>query len=217
VPEFERGPPSSNEKELRRSVSEFVRRAYRQRLFISTQGSFSARVARSSFLITPRGVDRGAVEAEQLALVEDGRAEAGSTPSRAARMHAAIYDRHPEIGSIVNAYPVNATAFGVCGSQVDTRTIPESLVVVRRPAVAGFVAQFADPESLADVVSQQRPVVILENNGVLVTGQNVLEAYDRLEVLESTAEALINARAIGTLAPLSEDVIRELEEFFALG
>jgi hypothetical protein len=38
-----------------------------------------------------------------------------------------------------------------------------------------------------------------------------------LEVLESTAEALINARAIGTLAPLSEDVIRELEEFFALG
>jgi L-fuculose-phosphate aldolase len=217
VPEFERGPPSSNEKELRHSVSEFVRRAYRQRLFISTQGSFSARVARSSFLITPRGVDRGAVEAEQLALVEDGRAEAGSTPSRAARMHAAIYDRHPEIGSIVNAYPVNATAFGVCGSQVDTRTIPESLVVVRRPAVARFVAQFADPESLADVVSQQRPVVILENNGVLVTGQNVLEAYDRLEVLESTAEALINARAIGTLAPLSEDVIRELEEFFALG
>ena len=44
----------------------------------------------------------------------------------------------------------------------------------------------------------------------------MLEAYDRLEVLESTAEALINARALGTLSPLSADVIRELEEFFAL-
>ena len=31
---------SSEEKELRHSLAEFVRRAYRQRLFISTQGSY---------------------------------------------------------------------------------------------------------------------------------------------------------------------------------
>ena len=43
----------SHEKELRRRLGEFVRRAYRQRLFISTQGSFSARVDADSFLITP--------------------------------------------------------------------------------------------------------------------------------------------------------------------
>jgi L-fuculose-phosphate aldolase len=216
LPEFERTEPSADEKELRRTICEFVRRAYRQRLFISTQGSFSARLNSSSFLITPRGIDRGAVGVDQLALVTDGRAEAGSAPSRAARMHAAIYARHSQIRSILNAYPVNATAFGVCGSAVDTRTIPESLVVLRRPAIAGFAAQFADPESLADAVSPQRPVAILENNGVLVTGNDVLDAYDRLEVLESTAEALINARALGPLAPLPDDVISELEEFFAL-
>ena len=167
-------------------------------------------------MITPRGVDRGSVDADDLALVEDGRAEAGSAPSRAARMHAAIYARHPQIGAIVNAYPVNAAAFGVSGSVIDTRTIPESLVVVRRPAIVGFAAQFADPESLADAVSPQQPVAILENNGVLVTGRDVLEAYDRLEVLESTAEALINARALGALSPLSDDVIRALEESFEL-
>ena len=216
LPEFARTAPSSEEKELRRGVCDFVRRAYRQRLFISTQGSFSARLGDSAFLITPRGIDRGSVEVDELALIEAGRAEAGSAPSRAARMHAAIYDRHPQIGSIVNAYPVNATAFGVCGSVVDTRTIPESLVVLRRPGIVGFAAQFAKPESLADAVSPQQPAAILENNGVLVTGKDVLEAYDRLEVLESTAEALINARAVGTLVPLADDVIRELEEFFAL-
>jgi L-fuculose-phosphate aldolase len=216
LPEFARPEPTTGEKELRRSVCEFVRRAYRQRLFISTQGSFSARLGDSSFLITPRGIDRGAVEADELALVEDGRAEAGSSPSRAARMHQAIYDRHPQIRSIVNAYPVNAAAFGVSGSVVDTRTIPESLVVLRRPGLVGFAAQFAEPESIAETVSPQQPAAILENNGVLVTGADVLEAFDRLEVLESTAEALINARAVGTLAPLPDDVIRELEEFFKL-
>jgi len=216
LPEFARTEPPSGEKELRRSLCDFVRRAYRQRLFISTQGSFSARLGESSFLITPRGVDRGSVEVNDIALVEDGRAEAGSAPSRAARIHAAIYGRHPQIGAIVNAYPVNATAFGVCDLAVDTRTIPESLVVVRRPAIVGYATQFAEPESIADAVSPQQPATILENNGVLVTGKDALEAFDRLEVLESTAEALINARALGTLSPLSEDVIRELEEFFAL-
>src|SRR5262245_48337331 len=45
--------PGTREKELRTTLIEFVRRAYRQRLFISTQGSFSARLDESCFLITP--------------------------------------------------------------------------------------------------------------------------------------------------------------------
>jgi L-fuculose-phosphate aldolase len=49
---------------------------------------------------------------------------------------------------------------------------------------------------------------------VLVTGESVLEAFDRLEVLESTAEALINARALGPLSPMDERAIAELEAIF---
>jgi L-fuculose-phosphate aldolase len=56
--------------------------------------------------------------------------------------------------------------------------------------------------------------MILENDGVLVTGASVLEAFDRLEVLESTAEAIIDCRAVGSLHPLSADVTRELDEAF---
>jgi len=49
---------------------------------------------------------------------------------------------------------------------------------------------------------------------VLVTGGHVLEAFDRLEVLESTAEAIINGRAVGTLSPMSGQVTRELDAAF---
>src|SRR5439155_22568017 len=38
------GPVTSREKELRRQLCEFVRRSYQQRLMISTQGAFSARL-----------------------------------------------------------------------------------------------------------------------------------------------------------------------------
>jgi len=212
--EFEPSYPSSEENELRRRLSEFVRRAYRQRLFISTQGSYSARLSGSSFLITPHQVDRGTMEAQDLVLVSDGRVEAGKTPSRAVTIHEAIYRAHPEVGSIVNAYPVNATAFSVSGTALDSHTIPESYVVVRDVGQAPFGMQFGDGSDLAALFSISRPALLLENDGVLVTGSDILEAFDRLEVLESTAEAIINARAIGALHPLGEEVSRELDRAF---
>jgi L-fuculose-phosphate aldolase len=212
--EFAAAPPSSHENEVRRRLAEFVRRAYRQRLFISTQGSYSARVDAASFLITPYQVDRGTLDVEDLVLVRDGRSEAGKSPSRAAGIHEAIYRRHPATGAIVNAYPVNATAFSVTGVPLDSRTIPESYVVIRQVGRAPFGLQFHDPRELANLVSPTQPALILENDGVLVTGSDVLEAFDRLEVLESTAEAIINCRAIGSLMPLSDQVTRELDAAF---
>ena len=85
-------------------LRDFVRRGYRQRLFISTQGTFSARL--DDELVpdhpAPRRPRRRS-RAADLVLVADGRAEAGRSPSRASRIHAAIYRRHPEVGAIVNA------------------------------------------------------------------------------------------------------------------
>ena len=212
--EFPRTTPSSHEMEVRRRLAELVRRAYRQRLFISTQGSYSARVSERSFVITPYQADRGTVEVEDLVFVDDGRAEAGKPPSRAARIHDAIYRRHPQIGAIVNAYPVNATAFSVTGLALDSRTIPESYVVMRHLGRAPFGLQFEDGAELAAMLSPQQPALILENDGVLVTGADPLEAFDRLEVLESTAEAIINCRAVGALRPLSAEVTAELDQAF---
>src|SRR6185437_5615685 len=147
----------------------------------------------------------------------DGKAEEGSMPSRAAALHDAIYRRHAKVGAIINAYPVNATAFSVTGTDVETRTIPESYLVVRTLGTAGYPMQFEDPNALAALISAAQPALIVQNGGVLVTGRDVLEAYDRLEVLESTAEAIINSRALGAMTPMPDDVIRELETAFFSG
>ena len=213
-PELDEEPPSSKEKELRRSLSQFVLRAYRQRLFISTQGSFSLRLDPSSFLITPHLADRNAICAEQVVLVRGGRVKAGETPSYACNLHSAIYRDHPDVGAIINAYPVNATAFSITGTELDTRTIPESYVVVRRPATVPYGLQFDAPDVVSQQLTSDTPALVLQGDGVLVTGKDALEAFDRLEVLESTAEALINARPLGALSPMSEEAIRELDSVF---
>ncbi len=214
LPELERPAPTRLEKELRQRLCEFVRRAYRQRLFISTQGSFSVRLDEFSFLITPFQVDRGRLDEESLVLVSHGKSEAGKLPSLATGNHEAIYRQHPEVHAVINAYPVNATAFSVTDVPLDTRTIPESYLVLRQIRQVKYGIQFQDYEELARQVSPRHPVAILENDGVLVIGSDILEAYDRLEVLESTAEAILNCRAIGELAPMPEEVTRQLEKTF---
>lgn len=213
---FEPGPASVREKELRRQLCDFVRRGYQQRLLISTEGSFSARLDPDSFLITPYRVDRNTIGLDDIVLVRQGASEWGKIPSRAARNHEAIYRRHPEIHAIVNAYTVNATAFSVSSIALDSRTIPESYVFLRDIVRVPFGLQFRDPEALAGLVSPRQPIALLENDGVMVCGASVLEAFDRLEVLESTAEAVINARHLGTVTLMPNEAIDELKKAFHL-
>ena len=83
LPAAAAGPASSAEKEIRRQLCDFLRRGYRNRLIISTQGSFSARVEGDAFLITPSQLDRHTVDLEDLVLVRGGASEPGKVPSRA--------------------------------------------------------------------------------------------------------------------------------------
>jgi hypothetical protein len=90
---------------------------------------------------------------------------------------------------------------GLADRVPDARTIPESYIVVRQVGRVPYGVQFENPGAVTALLSPDRPAALLENDGVLVAGRTVLEAYDRLEVLESTAEAIINCHALGTLAP----------------
>jgi len=214
LPEFPPGRASSAEKELRRQLCAFLHRGYRNRLMISTEGSFSARVDGAGFLITPARLDRHTVAPEDIVLVRDGAREAGKAPSRAALLHQAIYRRHADVAAIVNAYTVNATAFSVTGATLDSRTIPESYLLLRDVQRVPYGLQFTAEDEVARRVSLERPVALLENDGVLVCGTSVLDAFDRLEVLESTAETLINGRFVGPAAPMPDAAIDELRAAF---
>ncbi len=216
LPPFDPGPASSGEKELRRQLCEFVRRAYQQRLMISTQGAFSARLEGDAFLITPHRVDRSRLQVEDIVLVVDGAPERGKEPSGSARNHRAIYRQHPAIQSIVNAYPVNASAFGITDTPLDSRTIPESYLFLKDVNRIPYGTQFGDGTELAQLASPKNPILILDNDGVQVWGTSVLDAFDRLEVLETTAEAMINSRPLGAMVPMSDEAIADLNKKFQL-
>ena len=209
-------PATAQEKEGRRQLRDFVRRGCRQRLLISTEGSFSARLGEDSFLITPTQEDRETLHVSDFVLVQGNRQEVSKKTSRAVFAHRAIYRRHPDVQAIAFAHPVNATAFSVTGSVFDARTIPESYVFLRDVQRVPYGVQYRQGDDIADFVSSDSPAAILENDGVVVTGASVLDAFDRLEVLESTAEAVINARVIGEISTMPNAVIDELRDAFGI-
>jgi L-fuculose-phosphate aldolase len=218
MPEFGELPdvvPSNREKDLRTSICRFVQRAYQQRLLISTAGACSARLSETEFLITPRRRDRLEMSASRIVRARRGACERGKRPSRAALLHALIYERHPEVGAIINAQPAHASAFCMTAAALSTRTIPESYIVLNEAPKLPFLRIVEDAERIANEVSlRKRPVVLIENEGAIVLGRDVLDAFDRLEVLEATTEALLLAKPLGPVVPMPDDAIAELKRVF---
>ncbi|MEI6279733.1 MAG: class II aldolase/adducin family protein [Verrucomicrobiae bacterium] len=214
LPEHVPEPPTSREKELRKEICDFVHRAYTHKLMTSTKGSFSARIDDDTFLFTPYNVDRRELGLGDLVVVRRGTRAAGQTPSRAGNIHSAIYHAHPEIHAVVNALPVHASAFSASDARLDTRTIPESYLFLKDVHTIRFEDQYGDPAGIAPLIGPKNPAALLENNGVLVAGLTVLDAFDRLEVLEATATAILRSRSLGAVRPMSDGVIKELLEAF---
>ncbi|MGQ9490441.1 MAG: class II aldolase/adducin family protein [Anaerolineae bacterium] len=216
LPDFRHESCSSRERELRQEMVEIVHRAVERYLMISTEGVVSARLDEDSFLITPTGCDRGSVDLEDLVLIRDGRREAGKLPSRSVRLHAAIYRTHPEINCVITAQSPHATAYAISEARFDTRTIPESFILLRDIPVVPYGTQFLEPQRIADTLSEATPVLLIQNDAILTTGSSILKAFDRLEVAEFSAKALLDTAAIGSHVPIGEAEIADLKRAFQL-
>ena len=216
LPEIMPGYVSSRERELRQEIVEFVHRAVDRYLMISTEGVVSARLDATSFLITPTGCDRGSVESGDLVLIRDGKREAGKLPSRSVRLHDKIYRSHPEIACIITAQSPHATAYAITEHHFDTRTIPESYILLRDIPVIPYGVQFRDPQRIADTLSEATPVLLIQNDAVMTTGSSILKAFDRLEVAEFSARSLLDSRIVGNHVPIGESEIADLKKAFHL-
>ncbi|NDJ52237.1 MAG: class II aldolase/adducin family protein [Chloroflexi bacterium] len=216
LPEFQPDAHPSRVRELRQVIVEAVYRACDRYLMISTEGVVSARLDEDSFLITPTGKDRRTVDAEDIVLVREGQREKGKWPSRSVQMHQAIYQNHPAIRSIMIAQPPHATAYAITKTSFDTRTIPESFILLRDVVRLDHGTQYTRPESIAATLSLETPVMLLTNDSVVTAGKSVLDAFDRLEVAEYSARSLIDAQVLGRMVPIDDQDIDQLEVAFSL-
>lgn len=207
---------SSAERAARREMCGLIHRAYNQKLFTSTQGTFSQRLGDDSFIITPYMMDRAYLDVQDIVRIDHGCREAGKMPSRSAVLHKYIYEMHPHVNSVIIAHPPSIMAFAVTTEEFDSRTIPESYIMLRNVRKLPFGSSFMQPKMSAETFSKDSPVVIVENDCVIVTGGSLLNAFDRLEVLEYSAKAVIASKCLGPVVAIGDHEITDIHEAFKL-
>lgn len=205
--------PQEEYSAQRREMVRLVRRCYRTGLFLASLGECSVRVGEDSFLITPAGGDRGRLNEDEPVLVRGGCAEAGKQPCREAALHARIYRENPGVHAILAASPVHAAAFAATDAALDARTIPESYIQLRDVAE---LPRETTEEALAKSFCPDCPVVCVKGRGFYVTGGTLLQAFDRMEVLEFTARAMLNTAPLGKIVRISDSEIDEIKTAFQL-
>ncbi len=207
---------TSEEQAARRDMITLIRRSYKMNLFTATHGTYSVRLADDSFLITPFGKDRAYLEEGDLVRVKAGMKEVGKMPSRAVQFHAEVYKHNPEIRAILQAHPLNAMAFAVTDAKFDPRTIPESYILLRDIKKIPYGQIYEDVAGTAKEFGPASPALMLEDDCVIVTGDSLLQAFDRLEVLETTAHSIINSIDIGKIVHITDEEVEDLKVAFNL-
>jgi len=122
-----------------------------------------------------------------------------------------IYQNHPEINCIIHSYAPACFAFSLSDKLFDTKTVPESYIILKDVAYANYDDFYTNHQAIVNLISDSKPLVFLKNNGLLVTGNSVAQAFDRLEVAEFTAKSIINAVSIGNIKSISEEEINKIK------
>jgi L-fuculose-phosphate aldolase len=207
----------SAERGKRQEICSIVKRACRHGLMKSSYGTVSARWHGNDFLITPNGIPRWDLRPEDIVQIRDGKREYGKQPSLTAFLHQEIYNRHPDVNSIILTQSPYLMAFAVSGVDINVRTIPESWIFLKDMPQLEFGAQFEEPDRVVNSVSRERPAVLLKNECVLVVGDELLQTFDYLEVAEFSAKSIVMSATIGQMVPISEEQTQELRSAFLGG
>jgi len=198
---------SGEEKAARRDICAFARRCYSQKLFTGAEGEISVRLSDGGMLMTPRMKDRALLQPEDIVYIKEESAEAGRIPGRFLDVHRAIYKKQPGVNAVITARPPAVTAFAACGEVFDSHLVSEGYICLGDVSRLEWSGARPDAEKIADMIASRRPVVMADSCGAVVTGASIVNAFDRIEVLEYSAGAVLAAKGIGSLVSLTDDEI----------
>jgi L-fuculose-phosphate aldolase len=177
-------------------------------------GNVSVRLTGNRFLITCTAVSKADVDDASLLIVSadgsvlEGRRKAFSELD----LHLAAYRARPDAQAVIHAHPPYATATGLVGQALDCPAMPEVVVSLGPKIPLAPRALPRSPEAVKSVeaLCAEFDALLLQGNGALSLGDDLSQAYLRMELVEHYAKILSLARAMGTVAPLSSGELDKL-------
>ncbi|MFA6714208.1 MAG: class II aldolase/adducin family protein [Victivallales bacterium] len=177
-------------KSLSAEIAYFMCRLYQCGLTTTSGGNISARCG-DKVLITPSATDKARMTAEQTGVLDMDCNIVGKKfkPTIESQMHVEIYKRRPDVQAVVHAHPVYAGAFAASKRRISTRYLAEAMVVVGEIVYAPYACQgSAELARIIGDAAEKADCIVMRNHGIIALGKTLLQAFDRMEILENAAK-----------------------------
>jgi L-fuculose-phosphate aldolase len=206
---------AQDEGAVRRSIVDACRQMNALGLNQGTSGNISVRW-RDGLLITPSGLPyERMTRADIVPMNLDGSYEHTQKPSSEWRFHCDIMKARGDIGAIVHAHPIYATAFAIC--RTDIPAVHYMIAAAGGPTIrCGSYASYGTPElsDIALAALEGRNACLLANHGMIATGSDLEKAMWLAVEVETLCRQYAAALQIGTPHILSdEEIARTVKKF----
>ena len=165
-------------------------------LISAGEGNVSVRLDDDRLLITPTGLRKDELTADDLVVVwldhpeREATSPAGRRPTSDLAIHLAVHAARPDIGAMVHAHLPSAMGLTLAGEIPDPATLPETALLLPRLPFLSLETPGSDrlaQRVAAALTEPPDPVptaVLLERHGACAIGADAAQAVDRLELVE---------------------------------
>ncbi len=187
---------------------------YSNKLVTACDGNISMKVSNEHILLTPSAKNKGLLKKEDLIVVdlENNVIEGVHKVSKEYPMHCAIYNNRQDIKAVIHTHPVYATAFALAGKSIPTNYLIETIMMLKSVELA----EYATPgtNEMVEVILpyiKTTEVILLKNHGALTYGVDIIDAYNKMDVLESISQTIIMSKVIGEPCIISDENMNKLK------
>lgn len=183
-----------DEAAIREAIVRTARSLFSRGFTHGSTGNISARAQLDRVLVTPTGSSLGAVEPDELSVIDlHGRHVGGAKPSKEAFLHAAVLRARPSANAVVHTHSTHAAAVSCLADLDPEAALPPltayfAMRVGRLPLLPYHAPGDVDLEPLASRAATDHVAFLLANHGPVVAGTSLSAATDVLEELEETAK-----------------------------
>lgn len=204
---------SVNEQDLRQQIVAVGKLVFEKGWVAANDGNISIRLDDGRILVTPTGVSKGMMRPDDLIVCDAGGKKLCGARGCTTEilMHTAIYDLRPDVWSVVHAHPPVSTGFAAAGRALDVALLPEVVVGLGCVPLAAY--GLPGTPALTDGMLPLIPkydAILLENHGVVCSGEDVWQGFYRMETVEHFARILLVAELAGGAKVLPRSEVLKL-------
>ena len=209
--------PRASEKELRDAIVETGRLAYQNGLMISNDGNISVLMGDGNILITPSGVCKGRIKANDLLVIDlqgnlvKSASDPALKPTSEQPMHLEVYQQRKDVRAVIHTHLIYANALAMSMGKVRMDVIPEAAIAFGKIPITDFAmpSSTQNADAIRNLIGKH-DVLLIRNHGALTVGKNLDEALINLERLEHVSKTLAFAEILGEVKTLPPEILEAI-------